>query len=433
MNTEKVPQKHNENDSLIGVAQSQSTLENTKSEPRLRRLKSVLNYEFDDNAFWHDPPSVNVSAMVDYVVKFLSWYRSLPSSFSDQIGSAKIFDEFQDQFVHKMCTEEGEGEPNKRKAVSIRLRHPSTMKDPKERITFNIYRALKSAKRSSIDGGPEGFQISKELLDNWHHVLLEDVPEAKPGIRRAATNETAAAFGHYYIPGEQVDAAMDYFISNFYEMVPDAYQSSVDTPPTADEIVTVAKWAAWALVVLLAIHPYFDGNGRLCRLICNYALSSIFPFDIPVFNVYNTFTSRIDYVKALAISQNCPCLTATTEMDDDENLCLNGTDVFEQVKPGIMATMVLESICFSCKHFYEEVTRRIPGPVPLLEAQFPLPAPEELDESESLSEIAEEEDSSLTCSTMLDCSQNDSVENRNLPLEQIASITSEFDRLIYVH
>lgn len=197
------------------------------------------------------------------------------------------------------------------------------------------------------------------MLDKWHRILLEDVPEAKPGIRRAAIEETAAAFGHYYISGEQVDAAVDYFISKFSEMIPDACQSSVDTSPTAAEVVTVVKWAAWALVVLLAIHPYFDGNGRLCRLLCNYVLSSIFPFDIPVFNVYSTCTSRFDYVRALIISQNCPCSTATTEMDDDENLCLNGPDVFEQAKPGIMATMVLESVCFSCKHFYEGKINRV--------------------------------------------------------------------------
>lgn len=99
-----------------------------------------------------------------------------------------------------------------------------------------------------------------------------------------------------------------------------------------------------------------------------------------MYNVYDKFTNRDDYVTALIMSQNCPCTSAENVMGEEEYSCLNGREVFEHVKPGLMASMVLESACYSCKLFYDSVAQRIGTGVPILEAHFPLLQTDETDD-----------------------------------------------------
>src|SRR5262249_51203377 len=66
------------------------------------------------------------------------------------------------------------------------------------------------------------------------------------------------------------------------------------------------KWSAWSLLHFLSLHPFRDGNGRTARLLSNYVLSSVFPFEIPAYNLYSK-TTRDDYMRALQESRRCPC------------------------------------------------------------------------------------------------------------------------------
>ena len=61
-----------------------------------------------------------------------------------------------------------------------------------------------------------------------------------------------------------------------------------------DDYYYLFKVCAWLLVELLDLHPFSDGNGRLCRILCSYSLSSFSPFPTPVYNVW-TSSSKDDY------------------------------------------------------------------------------------------------------------------------------------------
>lgn len=53
-----------------------------------------------------------------------------------------------------------------------------------------------------------------------------------------------------------------------------------------DDFYYVFKTCAWLLFELLDLHPFGEGNGRLCRILSNYLLSTFSPFPTPVYNVW---------------------------------------------------------------------------------------------------------------------------------------------------
>ena len=52
------------------------------------------------------------------------------------------------------------------------------------------------------------------------------------------------------------------------------------------------------LFELLDLHPFGEGNGRLCRILCSYLLSYFSPLPTPVYNVW-TYSTKDDYLEAL--------------------------------------------------------------------------------------------------------------------------------------
>ena len=50
----------------------------------------------------------------------------------------------------------------------------------------------------------------------------------------------------------------------------------------ASKVKDVAKLAAWAVLHLLEIHPFTDGNGRLARILIDVLLASIHPVPVPL-------------------------------------------------------------------------------------------------------------------------------------------------------
>ena len=84
-----------------------------------------------------------------------------------------------------------------------------------------------------------------------------------------------------------------------------ACDQSTDPSFTKD----VIKYSALLMSNFVNAHPFIDGNGRMCRLLANYALGLITPFPV---TIYHTDTAagngigRDDYVRAIVQFRDHP-------------------------------------------------------------------------------------------------------------------------------
>ena len=60
-----------------------------------------------------------------------------------------------------------------------------------------------------------------------------------------------------------------------------AYMQSINSG-----LLSLFKCVAWLVFELLDLHPFSDGNGRLCRLLSSYVLSTCTPFPTPIYNLH---------------------------------------------------------------------------------------------------------------------------------------------------
>lgn len=66
-----------------------------------------------------------------------------------------------------------------------------------------------------------------------------------------------------------------------------------------EQTVYIFKCAAWLFLKLILLHPFFEGNGRLCHLLANYVLSLITPFPVPIYDASSSDRNRGNYLHAV--------------------------------------------------------------------------------------------------------------------------------------
>ncbi|XP_031549884.1 uncharacterized protein LOC116287353 [Actinia tenebrosa] len=98
---------------------------------------------------------------------------------------------------------------------------------------------------------------------------------------------------HYQQPDDMQEAVcllLDRFNSLFTD--------SMSKTDEVEKLQGIFKSVAWLVFELLDLHPFSDGNGRLCRLLCSYVLSTCTPFPSPIYNMYSD-SSKNDFENAL--------------------------------------------------------------------------------------------------------------------------------------
>lgn len=68
-----------------------------------------LNFEFEEKVIWRPEESVDISIWLKELGGFLLWYRDLSPHTVTKTRELGIFDEFRDEYIHIMATNEGEG------------------------------------------------------------------------------------------------------------------------------------------------------------------------------------------------------------------------------------------------------------------------------------------------------------------------------------
>ena len=116
--------------------------------------------------------------------------------------------------------------------------------------------------------------LEESMLRETNWIILWNIPRDKHYTKAGSYNnlritQFRGELYHYQQPDDMQEAVcvlLDRFNSVFIQ--------SINTNPESNKLLSILKCVAWLVFELLDLHPFSDGNGRLCRLLSSYVLST---------------------------------------------------------------------------------------------------------------------------------------------------------------
>ena len=169
--------------------------------------------------------------------------------------------------------------------------------------TMNVYHAMKKLHDEVRQEMDQSGLLTVNQICDVHSVLLNGLHKDNGSIR---TTEVYTKFHdaiHFYPPPTVAEQRL-------YALV-DRHNIYVDSSPSnklsKEHISHVFKYAARLLFELVDTHPFADGNGRMCRLLANHAISHITPFPVGLYHSKRPDRSgRDDYIEAIVKCRENP-------------------------------------------------------------------------------------------------------------------------------
>ena len=142
--------------------------------------------------------------------------------------------------------------------------------------TQNTYLGLKQFEDIRKEMEYSGL-LTVNLICDVHKTLMKGIKEQNNCgvVRKSDVYTHWDGSIHYYPPADKVEDL-------FYRIIDhhNLYMDSVANMEIVEKVSYIFRCAAWLLFTFVDIHPFVDGNGRLCRLLANHVLSLITPFPI---------------------------------------------------------------------------------------------------------------------------------------------------------
>ena len=286
--------------------------EKSNLEGRREKLATYLPFGASETPKWRKKEEVSISKMI---TKIMEYHKKWEEAKSAHVYDEKLVEEVQNQFLVQFIFhvnmeeekgfgtfEETEGFLNSFYARGGNLQRPLSID---EQETVNLQKAYQHLleKINREEQASDYGLIESSLLMETHRILMKDIDlpngKTKPGKFSSARrwvgfNGERYDYPHYPKPGDMENAV--YRLLDKYNDMFDL--CTRDGLKEFDDFYYLFKTCAWLLFELLDLHPFSDGNGRLCRILCSYALSKLNPFPTPVFNVW-TQSCKNDYRQAL--------------------------------------------------------------------------------------------------------------------------------------
>lgn len=230
--------------------------------------------------------------------------------------SLKVQEQFLFNFIYHVNLEEGHGLTTLPETEAF-LRNYSSRTNAtssfslKEQETINLRVAYENllAKIDREECASDYGLLEVTLLEETHRQILRDIPLpkgfTKPG--KMSNNPRVTEFKgelYHYANPEDMESAVSNLLDK-YNFLFDSCTNGKEELNEFDDFNSFFKTCAWLLFELLDLHPFSDGNGRLCRILCSYALSKLNPFPTSIYNVW-TDSSKHDYIEALVEARKSP-------------------------------------------------------------------------------------------------------------------------------
>ena len=281
-----------------------------------------------------------VEQMVSDIMKFHKRWEEEENKY-DQKMVKEVKDQVFLEFVTHVNKEEEHGVSTIEETTSV-LRPPHGSKrsqSNQEKETINLeeaYDYLLSKIRAEEEPSDYGL-LEVSLLQDTHRIILQGLPlptkdSSEPGKLSNKPRATKYKGEPYeYQDPEDMTEAVNKLLDQYNALFLWCTKNGLDA---YEDYYKLFRLCAWLLFELLDLHPFSDGNGRLCRILGSYLLSFFTPFPTPIYNVW-TQSDKDDYIQAL--------------VDARKN---------ETRHPCALASMIIECNYHGWKHFFGELDRR---------------------------------------------------------------------------
>ena len=192
--------------------------------------------------------------------------------------------------------------------IMLRQMRKLLMKNVQE--TENLYNAWlelvqMAAEERNIDPTNCGLLEMKQCIIKIHKTLMTGVIDEKrmtaPGIFSTRERMTTFKGKEHQYPRKETQEEWESTISTLidrYNGLIEAIKQDLVKQIDAHATSSLFKCAAWFLFNLVSLHPFSDGNGRLCRLLASYTLLLVTPFPSPIYNIFSDL-KKGDYVDTI--------------------------------------------------------------------------------------------------------------------------------------
>jgi Fic family protein len=236
--------------------------------------------------------------MLEKIVYFHRWWAQVQEGDNNFKVYNDIKNSFEVDFILTTNLEEGCGYDNidDVKRCIDRFFRPTSKK---EKETVNLLMCHNYI-LDEVKGNKELHGLLElNLVKYAHGLIFKDIEfSSKPRVGEFSNKVRATCFkGEKYVYAEpeglakKVQTLLDRHNDLIYYV-----QMEGDLKKKLDNLY---KICAVFLFEFLDLHPFFDGNGRLSRLLCNYVLLSVNPFSVSICG-----DGKDDYVQSLIDARN---------------------------------------------------------------------------------------------------------------------------------
>ena len=179
----------------------------------------------------------------------------------------------------------------------------SDIEGSKEKMeTINTCKAMHAIHKLHEEMEKTGL-LTVQQVCGVHKVLLEGLRVDCGKIRSTVVWTSWHDGPHFYPPPEKVENLF-YLLIDHHNIHMQALNS---VPTTLEKVQHLFKCAAWLLFKFVDVHPFADGNGRMCRLLANHVISLITPFPVHLYHSnHSNRSGRDDYIKAIVWCRKHP-------------------------------------------------------------------------------------------------------------------------------
>ena len=323
------------------------------------RLDVMWEIDFDalENPPWRTKEELSceqgdmkktVKEMIFDIMKFHKRWEEEEATY-DKAMVDEVKDKFFLEFITHVNKEEGHGLSRIEETSNV-LRPPHDMKPPEyqpsqsvqEQETINLEKAYKYLPiKIKTEEKPSDYGLLEvSLLQGLHQIILKDVPRKKvfsetppePGeFSKERRFTTYNEEDYEYQRPEDMTKAVYKLLDVYNPLFERCTKHGLDK---YENYYNLFRLCSWLLFELLDLHPFPDGNGRLCRILGSYLLSFFSPFPTPIYNVW-TQSSKDDYMNALVDARKS-----------------------RKRHPCALASMIIECSYHGWKNFFGEIDRR---------------------------------------------------------------------------